>query len=89
MDMLMRDSTGEKSTSVTLLFVSFGVMTLAVIASMFESIGPIALRQINVELLAAYFTPIIALYGGRRWTTAKYGSAQLSGAGIDGENNVE
>lgn len=75
--MWIKDSSGSPSASVTLLFVAFAVMTVSVLLSLFESIGPLQLRPISESLLATYFTPIIALYGGRRWTSAKYGSTEL------------
>jgi hypothetical protein len=68
----IRDTGGFPSVSVTLLVVAFVVTTLAFLASIFVSIGPLAFRAFDVAACSAYFVPILSLYFGRRWTDAKY-----------------
>jgi len=68
----MRDSLGKRSASVTLLWISFAVTTIAYLASMFESIGPVNLRAFDVSATSTYFIPILTMYAGRKWTKAKY-----------------
>jgi len=67
-----RDTNGFPSVTVTILMIAFIVTTLAFVASIFVSIGPIAFRAFDVAACGAYFTPILALYFGRKWTDAKY-----------------
>ena len=68
----MRDSLGKRSASVTLLWISFTVTTIAFLASMFEALGPVKLRAFDVSATSTYFIPILTMYAGRKWTKAKY-----------------
>jgi len=69
----IKNSKGEASVSVTFLTVAFGVTTLAYVGSIFEHIGPIALRPFDVGACSTYFVPLLTLYFGRRWTESKFG----------------
>ena len=68
----IRDAKGFGSVTVTLVFVSFWVTTLAYIASIFEKIGPVQIRTFDVAACSAYFLPIVCLYFGRKATDAKF-----------------
>lgn len=68
------DSKGYGSVTVTFATVAFWVTTFAYIASIFDSVGPIKFRQFDVAACAAYLTPTLTLYFGRRWTDAKFSS---------------
>ena len=70
----MKNSAGQPSVSVTFVTVAFVVTTLSYVASMFEQIGPLQVRQFDVGACGAYFIPLLTLYFGRRWTDAKFSS---------------
>jgi hypothetical protein len=67
----MKNSNGEASATITFTTISFVVTTLAYIASIFESIGPVSFRAFDAGACSAYFIPILTLYFGRRWTEAR------------------
>lgn len=67
----IKDSKGYGSVTVTLIFVSFWVTTLAYVLSIFEKLGPLQIRPFDVAACSAYFIPICTLYFGRRWTDSK------------------
>jgi len=73
----VKDAAGHGSVTVTLVFVSFWVTTLAYVLSMFETLGPIHVRPFDVAACASYFAPILALYFGRRYTDAKLGNPNI------------
>ena len=73
----IKDTKGQGSVTVTLVFVSFWVTTFAFIASIFQKIGDIQFRSFDSAACAAYLGPILAVYFGRRWTEAKTGSSSL------------
>jgi len=68
----MKDSTGAASATVTLVAISFFVTTCAYILSFFEKIGPLTIRPFDVSATSVYFVPILSLYFGRKYTSAKY-----------------
>tara|TARA_Y100000310_G_scaffold345054_1_gene461442 strand:- start:1825 stop:2106 length:282 start_codon:yes stop_codon:yes gene_type:complete len=70
--MWIKNSDGDRSATVTLMWIAFIVTTIAYIASMFVQIGPVVFRPFDVGATSTYFIPILTLYGGRRWTNAKY-----------------
>jgi hypothetical protein len=73
----IRDASGHRSVSVTLLVVSFFVTTLAFVLSIFNKIGPVEIRPFDVAACSTYMVPILTLYFSRRWTDAKHGITQL------------
>ena len=77
----IRDVRGEGSVTVTLVFISFLVMTMAYILSIFSKIGNVEIRPFDVAACTAYFTPILTLYGARKFTDAKYGNGTSNGNG--------
>lgn len=72
----IKDSKGYGSVTVTMVFISFWVTTLAFLASIVESVGPVQVRQFDVAACSAYFIPILTLYFGRKWTEAKVGNSR-------------
>ena len=68
---ILRDSRGHGSVTVTLMFVSFWVTTLAYIASLVHKIGDVEFREFDPAAVSAYLIPILTLYFGRRWTDSK------------------
>ena len=64
-------SDGKPSMSATFATVAFVTTTLVYIASIFEKIGPLTVRQFDPTVCATYLTPVLALYFGRRATEAK------------------
>jgi hypothetical protein len=66
----IKDAQGYGSVTVTLVFVSFWITTLAYVASIVEQVGPIKLRPFDIAACSAYFIPILTLYFGRKWTDA-------------------
>lgn len=68
----IRDSKGYGSVTVTFTTIAFVVTTLAYVLSIFEKIGPLAIRQFDVAACSAYFIPILTLYFGRKFTEAKF-----------------
>jgi hypothetical protein len=71
----IKDSKGFGSVTVTMVFVSFWVTTLAYLMSIVEHVGPVTIRTFDVAATSAYFIPILTLYFGRKWTEAKVGSS--------------
>jgi len=70
----MKNSAGEASVSVTFLSIAFLVTTFGYVASIFEHIGSLSVRQFDAGACSAYFIPLLTLYFGRRWTDAKFSS---------------
>lgn len=69
----IKNSKGEASATITFTTIAFFVTTLAYVASIFESIGPVSFRSFDAAACSAYFIPLLTLYFGRRWTEAKKG----------------
>lgn len=68
----MKNSKGEASASLTFMSVAFVVTTLVYILSIFETLGPITIRNFDVAAAGVYFVPLLSLYFGRRFTQARY-----------------
>ena len=68
----IKDAKGYASVTVTFVTVAFWITTFTYIASIFEKIGPLSIRPFDVQACAAYYTPILALYGTRKFTEAKF-----------------
>lgn len=69
----IRNSKGEASATITFTTIAFVVTTLAYVASIFETVGPVSFRAFDAGACSAYFIPLLTLYFGRRWTEAKRG----------------
>jgi hypothetical protein len=70
----INDSAGHPSITVTFLTIAFVVTTIAYAGAMFDSIGPLHFRAFDSAACAAYMSPVMALYLGRRYTDARYGN---------------
>lgn len=68
----LKDSDGKPSVSVTFAFVAFWVTTLTYLISTVEKIGNFEIRAFDVAACSTYMVPILGLYFGRRYTTAKF-----------------
>ena len=64
--LFMKNSEGKPSASFTMMFLSFGVVTLWLFVSIFQSLGPVHIRPFVASDAMAYLTPILALYWGRK-----------------------
>ena len=71
----IKDSSGYGSVTVTLVFVAFWVTTAAYVLSIFEKVGGVQVRPFDVAACSSYLGPILAVYFGRKWTDAKFGTA--------------
>lgn len=67
----INNTDGKPSISATFATVAFATTTLVYIASVFEKIGPVSLRQFDPAVCAAYLAPVLGLYFGRRMTDSK------------------
>jgi hypothetical protein len=72
--MWIRDAKGFGSVTVTLVFVSFMLTSLAYVLSIFETIGSVNIRQFDVAACSTYFIPILTTYTARKYTDAKFKS---------------
>ena len=68
----INNTVGKPSMSATFATVAFFTTTAAYMASIFEKIGPVSLRQFDAAACSSYMIPILTLYFGRRWTEAKH-----------------
>jgi hypothetical protein len=62
---------GKPSMSATFATIAFVTTTLVYVASVFEKLGPVTLRPFDPSVCAAYLTPVLALYFGRKHTDAQ------------------
>lgn len=65
---LLEQSNGQKSVSFTMMIIGFFVITFWLFLSIVEEIAGIQIREFDGAEAMAYFTPLAALYFGRRWT---------------------
>lgn len=70
----MKDTAGFPSVSVTFAAISFWVTAAAYIASIFEKIGPFAIRPFDPAACGSFLGLTMSLYFGRRFTDAKFGT---------------
>jgi hypothetical protein len=68
---LLKQSDGKPSASFTMVFVTFNVVILWFLLSMFESLGPLKVRAFDAGQAMTVFGPLISLYWGRRYTDSK------------------
>ena len=69
----VRGPNGKPSISATFATVSFFTTTAIYIVSIFEKIGPYAIRPFDAAACGIYLVPIMSLYFGRRWTDSRFG----------------
>jgi len=73
----MKDTTGYPSVTITFLFVSFWITTLAYVLSIVSKIGPVEIRPFDVGACGAYFGIIFSAYIARRYTDARWGNPNV------------
>lgn len=62
----LKNAQGKPSSSFTMMFIAFGVVTLWLFLSIAEHLGPLHIRAFSGAEAMAYLTPILALYWGRK-----------------------
>lgn len=67
---MLSDSSGQKSISFTMMLIGFITITIWLVASIFENIAGIAIREFDSTGAMSYFTPLAMLYFGRRYVGA-------------------
>jgi hypothetical protein len=72
----LKDSSGYPSVSVTFVTVAFWITSLWFVLSIVSKVGSVEFRAFDPAAAAAYLSPILAMYFGRRYTDAKYGTSQ-------------
>ena len=70
----VKNSDGNTSVTTTFALIAFLVTTLAYVLAIFETIGPLTIRPFDASACAAFFVPLLTLYGTRRYTEAKFAS---------------
>jgi hypothetical protein len=73
----MKDSSGYPSVTITFLFVSFWITTVAYVLSIVAKIGPVDIRPFDVGACGAYFGIIFSAYIARRYTDARWGNPNV------------
>lgn len=68
---LLKDSSGKKSVSYTMMVTTFIICTVWLLLSIFENIGGWDVREFSAEAASLWFGPICGLYFGRRWQDAQ------------------
>lgn len=74
----MKDSSGFPSVTITFLFVSFWITTIAYVLSIVSKIGPVDIRPFDVGACGAYFGIIFSAYIARRYTDARWGNPNIA-----------
>lgn len=74
----VRGPNGKPSISATFATVSFFTTTAVYIISIFEKIGPYAIRPFDAAACGIYLVPIMSLYFGRRWTDSRFASISMN-----------
>lgn len=72
---------GKPSMSATFATIAFFTTTFLYILSAFEKVGNVSIRHFDPTMCAAYLTPVLMLYFGRRRDDAK--AAQNSPAQLN------
>ena len=73
----MKDTTGYPSVTITFLFVSFWITTIAYVLSIVSKIGSFEIRPFDVGACGAYFGIIFSAYIARRYTDARWGNPNV------------
>lgn len=73
---LLKDSSGKKSISYTMLVVTFLVCTTWLGLSMFQKVFHLDVREFDATGASMWFATFAGLYFGRRWTQLQNPSNQ-------------
>ena len=68
---LLKDSSGKKSISYTMMIVGFCIISLWLTVSIVAKIGHVDIRQFSGSEAMSYFSPLALLYFGRKWSDSK------------------
>jgi hypothetical protein len=66
----VKDARGYGSVTVTLVWVSFIIVSVAYLLSIVDHIGSVSIRPFDTAACSAFFIPILTLYGARKYTDA-------------------
>jgi hypothetical protein len=69
---------GQKSTTFTMVVVAFGIISVWLVVSMVDKIGPFQIRAFDSAHAMAYFVPVLTAYLGRR----QQESSEIKAAGV-------
>lgn len=72
---LLKDSSGKKSISYTMVVVTFTVCTVWMSLSMFQKVFHLDIRAFDATAATIWFAPLAGLYFGRRWQQGQAGSS--------------
>jgi len=85
MSMFIKNSDGKPSASLTFCTITFIIVNLWFLLSIFESLGPVKVKPFDFMGATLFMSPLFSLYWGRRWTDAKTSNNTLPEAD-DNEN---
>jgi hypothetical protein len=77
MSLFLKNTAGQPSASFTFMVIGFAVITLWLVLSIAETLGPIHIRPFNAGDAMAYFVPLATLYFSRRYTAGNGSVAAL------------
>jgi len=72
MRIFIKNSKGEQSVSLTMVVVSFILVSILYVLSAFDSIGNVKLRTFDSTATSIYFVTVCGLYFGRKQTDKKH-----------------
>lgn len=85
---MLRNSNGEKSSSLTMAIVSFVVITLWLVFWLIGNSAGLSVPEFDSATAMAYFTPIAGLYFGRRATETWERSKKLNSEASNDQSKV-
>jgi hypothetical protein len=65
---LMKNSRGESSITMTMMFIAFCLTSVLYFLNAFESIKGVKMRQFDSAATSVYLIPLLGAYLGRRYT---------------------
>jgi len=74
MRIFLKNNRGEQSVSLTMVVVSFILVSVLYVLSAFVSIGNVKLRTFDSTATSIYFVTVCGLYFGRKQTDKKHDS---------------
>jgi len=86
---ILRQSDGKPSASFTMVFLGFNVVLLWLFLSIIEGIGPVKVRAFDAGQAMTFFTPLLGLYFGRRFSDSKNQPSQDSSEPAQQPTNEE
>ena len=68
---MLKDSSNKPSATLTFAVITFTVVIINYILSIFEKIGPLNIRSFDATAASALLLPILSLYFSRRYVSDK------------------